>query len=292
MGLEDEAIFYLLQIVSSKLQSNLDNFPNSTGVPCQLLALFKLCISLPTVSRRIFLMEFEVGAYILQCQSHSTLMLVWPAIVSIIMTWRPQCRLGFQDCCGGWRGRQILYKRTTSPWPGLETHGTPFFLIKRSLIINCQWQINYEWPMTTSQAAGLETRCRVWLDNIATTKDNKNGLWLESTVTDLPENSSKRVVYCHCAIMVFACEACGSSFKYNSDRGLHQHQLNCEEFLQANNEASTVDDALEKYWRKLQIKKHKATLSEASLTGSGVSDAFNFYFISILLIHCRMHPWL
>jgi hypothetical protein len=47
--------------------------------------------------------------------------------------------------------------------------------------------------------------------------------------------------------MVFACEACGSSFKYNSDRGLRQHQLNCEEFLQADNEASTVDDALEKY---------------------------------------------
>ena len=78
--------------------------------------------------------------------------------------------------------------------------------------------------------------------------------------------------------MVFACEACGSSFKYNSDRGLRQHQLNCEEFLQVDNEASTVDDALEKYRRKLQRKKDKAALSEVSLTGSGVRDSFNFYF--------------
>jgi hypothetical protein len=80
--------------------------------------------------------------------------------------------------------------------------------------------------------------------------------------------------------MVFACEACGSSFKYNSDRGLRQHQLNCEEFLQADNEASTVDDALEKYRRKLQRKKHKleAALSEVSLIGSGVSYSFIFYF--------------
>ena len=78
--------------------------------------------------------------------------------------------------------------------------------------------------------------------------------------------------------MVFACEACGSSFKYNSDRGLRQHQLNCEEFLQVDNEASTVDDALEKYRRKLQRKKDKAALGEVSLTGSGVRDSFNFYF--------------
>jgi hypothetical protein len=70
--------------------------------------------------------------------------------------------------------------------------------------------------------------------------------------------------------MAFSCEACGSSFKYNSDRGLRQHQLNCEEFLQADNEASTVDDALEKYRSKLQRKKLKAALSEVSLTGSGV----------------------
>jgi hypothetical protein len=89
--------------------------------------------------------------------------------------------------------------------------------------------------------------------------------------------------------MVFTCEACGSSFKYNSDRGLRQHQLNCEEFLQADNEASTVDDALEKYRRKLQRKKHKAALSEVSPTGSGVRDSF---FFSILIIHCRMHQWL
>ena len=81
--------------------------------------------------------------------------------------------------------------------------------------------------------------------------------------------------------MVFACEACGSSFY--SDRGLHRHQLNCEESLQADNEASTVDDALEKYRRKLQRKKHKAALSEVSLTGSGVRDVF--IFISILIIH-------
>jgi hypothetical protein len=89
---------------------------------------------------------------------------------------------------------------------------------------------------------------------------------------DILENSesSKRVVYCRCVFfMVFSCEACGSSFKYNSDRGLRQHQLNCEEFLLADNEASTVDDALDKYRRKLQRKKHKA-VSEVSLTGSGV----------------------
>ena len=81
--------------------------------------------------------------------------------------------------------------------------------------------------------------------------------------------------------MVFACEACGSSF--NGDRGLRRHQLKCEEFLQADNEASTLDDALEKYRRKLQRKKHKAALSEVSLTGSGVRDVF--IFISILIIH-------
>jgi hypothetical protein len=78
--------------------------------------------------------------------------------------------------------------------------------------------------------------------------------------------------------MVYACEACGSSFKYNSDRGLRRHQLNCEEFLLADNEASTVEDALEKYRRKLKRKMHKAALSEVSLTGSGVRDAFIFYF--------------
>jgi hypothetical protein len=68
--------------------------------------------------------------------------------------------------------------------------------------------------------------------------------------------------------MVFACEACGSSFK--SDRGLRQHQLNCEEFVQADDVASTVDDALEKYRRKRQRKKHKAAHSEVSVTGTGV----------------------
>ena len=82
--------------------------------------------------------------------------------------------------------------------------------------------------------------------------------------------------------MVFVCEACGSSFKYNSDHGLRQHQLNCEEFLQADNEASTVDDALEKYRRKLQRKRQrkrqKAALSEVSLTGSGVCYSFILYF--------------
>jgi len=74
--------------------------------------------------------------------------------------------------------------------------------------------------------------------------------------------------------MVFVCEACGSSFRYNSDRGLRQHQLNCEDFLQADNEVSTVDDALEKYRRKLQRKKLKAALSEVSLTGSGILILF------------------
>ena len=82
-------------------------------------------------------------------------------------------------------------------------------------------------------------------------------------------------------IMVFVCEACGSSF--NSDRGLCRHQLNCEEFLLADNEASAVDDALEKYRHKLQRKKHKVALTEVSLTGSGVRDVF--IFISILIIH-------
>jgi hypothetical protein len=90
--------------------------------------------------------------------------------------------------------------------------------------------------------------------------------------------------------MAFACEACGSSFRYNSDRGLRQHQLNCEEFLQADNDASTVDDALNKYLRKLQRKKDKAVLRDVSMTGSGV--CYSFIFISILIIHCRMHPWL
>jgi hypothetical protein len=76
-----------------------------------------------------------------------------------------------------------------------------------------------------------------------------------------------------------ACEACGSSIEYNSDRGLRQHQLNCEEFLQADNEASTVDDALEKYRRKLQKKRQKAALSgKVSLTGSGVCYSFILYF--------------
>ena len=88
-------------------------------------------------------------------------------------------------------------------------------------------------------------------------------------------------------IMVFACEACGNSF--NSDRGRLRHQSKCEEFLLADNEASTVDDALEKYRRKLQRKKHKAAPSlskvsnSESLTGSGVRDFF--ILISILIIH-------
>jgi hypothetical protein len=86
--------------------------------------------------------------------------------------------------------------------------------------------------------------------------------------------------------VVFACEACGSSF--NSDRGLRRHQLNCEEFLLAENEASTVDNALEKYRRKRQRKQHKAAQSEVSVTGSGVR--YSFIFISILIILCRMHP--
>ena len=87
--------------------------------------------------------------------------------------------------------------------------------------------------------------------------------------------------------MVFACEACGSSFKYNSNRGLRQHQLNCEEFLQADNEAGTVDNALEKYRLKRQRKRHKV-LSEVSLTGIGV--CYSSFFISILIVHSRMHP--
>jgi hypothetical protein len=79
-------------------------------------------------------------------------------------------------------------------------------------------------------------------------------------------------------IMVFACDACGSSFKYNSDCGLRRHQLNCQEFLLVNNEASPVDDALEKYRCEFQRKKQKAALGEVSLTGSGVRDAFIFFY--------------
>ena len=83
--------------------------------------------------------------------------------------------------------------------------------------------------------------------------------------------------------MVFACEACGSSF--NSDRGLRRHQIKCEVFLMDDNEASTVDDALEIYRRKLQRKKHIAALSEVSesLTASGVRNPF--ILISIITIH-------
>ena len=87
-------------------------------------------------------------------------------------------------------------------------------------------------------------------------------------------------------IMIFACEACGSSF--NGDRGLSRHQLNCEEFLLADNEASTVDDALEKYRRKLQRKRHKAAFrSEVSLpvTASGVRDIFILISILIIIHH-------
>jgi hypothetical protein len=83
--------------------------------------------------------------------------------------------------------------------------------------------------------------------------------------------------------MVFACEACGSSF--SSDRGVRRHQMKCEVFLLADNEASTVDDALEKYRRKLERKKHiVAALSEVSesLTGIDVRDLF--ILISILTI--------
>jgi hypothetical protein len=74
--------------------------------------------------------------------------------------------------------------------------------------------------------------------------------------------------------MVFACEACGGSF--SSDHGLRRHQMKCEVFLLADNEASTVDDALEKYRRKLERKKHIAALSEVSesLTGIDVRDLF------------------
>jgi hypothetical protein len=88
-------------------------------------------------------------------------------------------------------------------------------------------------------------------------------------------------------IMVFACDACGSSFKYNSDCGLRRHQLNCQEFLLADNEASPVEDALEKYRHKFQRKKQKAALGEVSLTGSGVRDAFILLFLySSIIVGC------
>jgi hypothetical protein len=96
-------------------------------------------------------------------------------------------------------------------------------------------------------------------------------------------------------IMDLVCEACGSSHKYSSDRGLRQHQLNCQEFLLADNEASTVDDALAKYQRKLQRRKRKLEAASdpneaVPLTGSDVHGSFNFYSTSIL-IHSRMDPW-
>ena len=79
--------------------------------------------------------------------------------------------------------------------------------------------------------------------------------------------------------MVFECEACGSTFKFTSDRGLRQHQLSCEELLHADNEASTVDNALEKYRHKLERKKLKAGLSEALLTESSVCYIFFFFIL-------------
>lgn len=98
--------------------------------------------------------------------------------------------------------------------------------------------------------------------------------------------------FCYFILFMFlTCEACGSSHKYNSDRGLHQHQLNCQEFLQADNEASIVDDALGKYRRKLQRKKHKAAVNEmGSLTGSGVRDSLSLHSILILLYRMRGRP--
>jgi hypothetical protein len=60
--------------------------------------------------------------------------------------------------------------------------------------------------------------------------------------------------------------------------------MKCEVFLLADNEASTVDDALEKHRRKLERKKHIAAFSEVSesLTGIDVRDLF--ILISILTI--------
>ena len=81
--------------------------------------------------------------------------------------------------------------------------------------------------------------------------------------------------------MVFTCEACGSSFKYNSDRGLHQHQINCEEFLLADNEGSTVGEPFGEYRRKLQRKLLKAAVSQ---TGSGVCYYSILYFYTHHLI--------
>lgn len=78
--------------------------------------------------------------------------------------------------------------------------------------------------------------------------------------------------------MAFTCEACSS--EYNSDRGLRRHQIKCEDFLLADSEASTIDDALEKYQLKRKRKRDKAAQSEVSVSGSasGVRFSFIFYF--------------
>jgi hypothetical protein len=57
--------------------------------------------------------------------------------------------------------------------------------------------------------------------------------------------------------MVLVCKACESLHEYN-DRGLRQHQLHCEEYIQADSKASTVENALEIYQRKLERRKKKA----------------------------------
>ena len=99
---------------------------------------------------------------------------------------------------------------------------------------------------------------------------SKSG-WLESTLTssylNLKIHQNRLSAAAVLFIMVFGCEACGSSFKYNNDRGLRWHQINCEEFLQADDVASTVDNALEKYRRKRKRKKHKAAHSDDNIEG-------------------------
>ena len=94
----------------------------------------------------------------------------------------------------------------------------------------------YSKPWCLSKHLGLLPYPWIWCCH-------RCGVWKKTrSVTHVTPYSSQWVVYCCCAIFHGLCMwSMWKFFEYNSDRGLCQHQLNCEEFLQANNEASTVD---------------------------------------------------